>query len=42
MKKGENPVPPKTLFSPRLPATVKPQQLIHAYDATVLYFLQVE
>ena len=42
MKKERTLVPPKTLFSPRLPAAVKPQQIIHAYDTTVLDLLQVE
>lgn len=42
MKKERTLVPPKTLFSPRLPAAVKPQQIIHVYDTAILCFLQAE
>jgi len=41
-KKERTLVPPKTLFPPKLPAAVKPQQIVHAYDTTVLCFMQVE
>ena len=41
-KKERTSVQPKTLFSPKLPAAAKPQQIIHVYDTTVLCFMQAE